>query len=345
MNTRFQVFISSTFKDLEKERKILSQTLLKKGCFPAGMEWFPAVDEEQFEYIKQVIDDTDYYVLILGGLYGTIAPDGRSYTEKEYDYAVEKGKKVIALVQKNPAHNETDDERIIKFTTFRKKVTEGRLVNFWEKPEELSGQLAISLDHTIKEYPAQGWIRCDSEKCDARLQLIDVNSAISALNLNSVRTIHIMASGTSSYISAVKNLLRINRTKKSWVDIYISFRLGNDLKRIDSLRNHYDMWWNKLKEEYPKIRFHFICQLDFKNSFRGIVVNRDVGLIGFYVRVNQNTLGTLEDCIYIDKTTDSGKYILEYFLKCFHGQSGHPTLKDCIDQTLTDMGVKNDSTN
>ena len=41
------------------------------------MEWFPGIDEEQFKYIKQVIDDSDYYVLILGGLYGTIASDGK----------------------------------------------------------------------------------------------------------------------------------------------------------------------------------------------------------------------------------------------------------------------------
>ena len=121
MKKRYQIFISSTFKDLEKERKLLTQTILSKGHYPAGMEWFPGIDEEQFEYIKQVIDDSDYYVIILGGLYGTIAPDGKSYTEKEYDYAVEKGKKIIRMVQKNPAVTEEDDERRIKFIQFHKK--------------------------------------------------------------------------------------------------------------------------------------------------------------------------------------------------------------------------------
>jgi len=51
------------------------------------MEAFPAADEEQFEFIKRLIDQTDYYVLLLGGRYGTISPDGYSYTEKEYRYA------------------------------------------------------------------------------------------------------------------------------------------------------------------------------------------------------------------------------------------------------------------
>lgn len=131
MNRRYQIFISSTIKDLEKERTLLTQTILRKGHYPAGMEWFPGIDEEEFEYIKQIIDDSDYYVIILGGLYGTIAPDGKSYTEKEYDYAVEKGKKIISMVQKNPAVIEEDDERKIKFTQFHKKVIKDRLANIW----------------------------------------------------------------------------------------------------------------------------------------------------------------------------------------------------------------------
>lgn len=99
MKKRYQIFISSTLKDLEKERMLLIQTILRKGHYLSGMEWFPAIDEEQFRYIKQIIDDSDYYVIILGGLYGTTISDGKSYTEKEYDYTVARGKK-IPLIQK-----------------------------------------------------------------------------------------------------------------------------------------------------------------------------------------------------------------------------------------------------
>ena len=58
---------------------------------PAGMELFPAANETQWNLIKKVIDDCDYYVLILGGRYGTIGPDGIGYTEMEYRYALESG--------------------------------------------------------------------------------------------------------------------------------------------------------------------------------------------------------------------------------------------------------------
>lgn len=55
------------------------------------MELFPAIDEDQFEFIKKVIDDCDYYLLIIGGRYGSLSDEGVSYTELEYQYAVSKG--------------------------------------------------------------------------------------------------------------------------------------------------------------------------------------------------------------------------------------------------------------
>ena len=72
MEKRYQVFISSTFQDLQNARQEVSQALLRADCFPAGMELFPAADEEQFEFIKTVIDQSDYYILISVERYGSI---------------------------------------------------------------------------------------------------------------------------------------------------------------------------------------------------------------------------------------------------------------------------------
>ena len=76
--------------DLQPERLAVLNQLLSINCIPVGMELFPAADEEQFEYIKKLIDESDYYVVIIAGRYGSLADDGLSYTEKEYDYAIEK---------------------------------------------------------------------------------------------------------------------------------------------------------------------------------------------------------------------------------------------------------------
>ena len=94
MDIRYQVFVSSTYADLKAERQKVMQTLMQMDCIPAGMELFPATDEKQFEFIKSVIDDCDYYLLIIGGRYGTTTETGISFTEKEYDYAVERGSQV-----------------------------------------------------------------------------------------------------------------------------------------------------------------------------------------------------------------------------------------------------------
>ena len=49
---RYQVFVSSTYEDLQEERWEAVKVLMTMDCIVAGMEYFPAVDEEQFEYIK-----------------------------------------------------------------------------------------------------------------------------------------------------------------------------------------------------------------------------------------------------------------------------------------------------
>ena len=95
MEPKYQVFVSSTYKDLREHRQRVMFTLLEMNCIPAGMELFPAADESQWKIIQRVIDECDYYLLILGGRYGSIVPDsivpnagGMSYTEMEYRYAL-----------------------------------------------------------------------------------------------------------------------------------------------------------------------------------------------------------------------------------------------------------------
>ena len=87
MEKKYQVFISSTYTDLIEERKKMQEILLMADCIPAGMEAFVATNDEQFNVIKKVIDLCDYYVLIIGGRYGSVnEKTGLSYTEMEYDY-------------------------------------------------------------------------------------------------------------------------------------------------------------------------------------------------------------------------------------------------------------------
>jgi hypothetical protein len=88
LDKKYQIFVSSTFRDLVEERQDAIKSILDLGHIPAGMEGFPAIDMEQLKYIKKIVDQCDYYILIVAGRYGSVDADGISYTEKEYQYAV-----------------------------------------------------------------------------------------------------------------------------------------------------------------------------------------------------------------------------------------------------------------
>ncbi|GAA6206898.1 hypothetical protein NBRC116601_01910 [Cognatishimia sp. WU-CL00825] len=169
MEKRFQVFISSTYQDLQNARQEVSQALLRADCFPAGMELFPAADEEQFEFIKTIIDQSDYYILISAGRYGSIHPEtGLSYTEMEYDYAIEIGKPIIRLLHRDPFNElkgefiENSDRGRAALEKFRAKLTEQKLVRFWETAKELGLEAFVALADIKKRTNAVGWVRSDT---------------------------------------------------------------------------------------------------------------------------------------------------------------------------------------
>lgn len=164
MDVRYQVFVSSTYRDLQEERQHVIQALLELDAIPAGMELFPAADDDQWTLIQKVIDESDYYVLIVGGRYGSSSAEGISYTEREFDYALRLGKPIMAFLHKNPdqlvaAKIELDAPARERLAAFRIKVETGRTCRYWVTPEELGGLVSRSLVRTIMDKPSEGWIR------------------------------------------------------------------------------------------------------------------------------------------------------------------------------------------
>lgn len=178
MEKKYQIFISSTFKDLQKARLKVRDAILSMYHFPVGMEMFGALDEDQWEVIKRDIDASDYYVLIIGKMFGSEVPgEGISYTQKEYRYAVGQGIPVLAFLMKDDADvaktfQENDKDRIDKLKAFRKEVETGRTVSYWSNHDELAWQVSTSLERQIRRKPRPGWIRAsefDIEKSHAEL--------------------------------------------------------------------------------------------------------------------------------------------------------------------------------
>lgn len=66
-----------------------------------AMELFPASDKGAWEFIKEQIDDCDYYILVIAGCYGSQNDKGMSFTELEYDYAFKAKKNPITFLHKD----------------------------------------------------------------------------------------------------------------------------------------------------------------------------------------------------------------------------------------------------
>src|SRR5262245_14912923 len=99
MKRRLQVFVCSTYEDLRLERQSAVEAILKAGHIPAGMELFTAGSETQLQVIQRWIEDSDVFLLVLGGRYGSIEPtSGLSYTEVEFDFARKQNKPFFSIV-------------------------------------------------------------------------------------------------------------------------------------------------------------------------------------------------------------------------------------------------------
>ena len=200
MECKYQIFISSTYTDLVQERRDVVEQILNAHHFPIGMEMFEASDKKQWEVIQQTIDTSDIYILILGNRYGTTdAESGVSYTEKEYDYAVEKNKPILVFYSEDKEferqvialdyevttnsevptfkietlrniyaeHYDKNRGKIIAFrrktlNTLSKKFTRNLEIDFTKegvRKSDVKIDIYQSIKAKIDERPLGGWIR------------------------------------------------------------------------------------------------------------------------------------------------------------------------------------------
>jgi hypothetical protein len=175
---KLQVFVSSTFTDLVEERQAAVEAVLSSGNIPAGMELFSAGDESQMTVIKRWIDESDVYLLILGGRYGSIEEKtGKSYTHLEYEYALELGKPLFAIVINENALNEKVKQKGIsvieqdnseKLKQFRNLVL-GNLVKFYEDKKDIKIAIHEILSDFVYRKELIGWIRGDNSVNTAKM--------------------------------------------------------------------------------------------------------------------------------------------------------------------------------
>ncbi|MEN3325547.1 MAG: hypothetical protein V7638_354 [Acidobacteriota bacterium] len=197
---KLQVFISSTFADLKEERQAAVEAILTAGHIPAGMELFAAGDESQMNVIKRWIDESDVFLLILGGRYGSVErKTEKSYVQLEYEYAIKTNKPLFAIIMKDDYIEEkvkTHGTKILetinpqKFKEFKALVL-SRMVKFWGDPRDIKLAVVETLADFNRRSELVGWIpgtetvdaaalaqellRLTKENADLREQLLYAN--------------------------------------------------------------------------------------------------------------------------------------------------------------------------
>lgn len=174
---RYQFFISSTFDDLREERQQVIQAVLELGHIPVGMEIFPSADEEPWNLIRRTISESDYYIVLSGGRYGSTFADGVSFTEREFDFATELHIPIIGFIRRSPfdlpeARREDDPCRRERLLQFHSKIRQ-RYVRTWETVDELGLQALKAINYSTRMQPRTGWIRADRARSAADLEKLE----------------------------------------------------------------------------------------------------------------------------------------------------------------------------
>jgi hypothetical protein len=164
MAPKYQIFVSSTYEDLKEQREQAVKMILRIGHLPVGMEMFNAANSTQWEIIKRHIDNSDYYIVILAHRYGSMDEKGVSYTEKEYNYALEKGIPCLGFVIDKsvswPPSLISTGKDANKLTTFKEKI-KNRMVSFWTSGDNLASSILSSLSEAFVTNPRIGWVRAN----------------------------------------------------------------------------------------------------------------------------------------------------------------------------------------
>ena len=166
---KFSIFISSTYEDLKKERQALVGVSLENNFIPVGMEQFHAAPTSQWNVITKMIDECDFYLLVIGARYGSIDEEtGISYTEKEYNYAKTKGLPILVLIKEPSAISESEKDtgndkydKMKRLDEFREKVKNDKnTVDFFTDLNGLKYAASSTFSKAVNYVDDNaGWVR------------------------------------------------------------------------------------------------------------------------------------------------------------------------------------------
>lgn len=296
MERKHQIFVSSTYRDLVEERKEVIHALLELDCIPAGMELFPATDEDAWSLITEVIDDCDYYLLILAGKYGSTNQDGLGYTEMEFDYAIAQGKPVICFVyedieQLTSSKVESSEKGKERLSAFMEKAKE-KHCKFWSSAPDLGGKVSRSLIQLKKKHPSDGWVPgrfavdqkmlAEMEKMRARIAELEMEALVS--KGGPPKNIDQLKSGSDKYLISQKLHVDDEGGPKeqslgvSWDRLfsYCGPELAGECTSAELREKMILAYWHAVPEEirefnhYSRIGLPYVCEDQISVQFQAL---------------------------------------------------------------------------
>jgi hypothetical protein len=147
------IFVSSTRLDLEPEREVIDQLLRRfKDAKFVGMEYFGSDDPTTREASLKAVGDSDVYVGIIGGRYGS------GITEAEYDAARARQLPCLVYLKEEASIEEQardkEPEKRALLAKFKEKLRDqqsGHLVAAFARPSDLAVLVAANLHNWLFE--------------------------------------------------------------------------------------------------------------------------------------------------------------------------------------------------
>lgn len=316
MNKKLQVFVSSTYTDLIEERQAAVQAILDAGHIPAGMELFKA-GKSQIKTIQKWIDESDVYMLILGGRYGSIEEEsGLSYTELEYRYALSKNMPVFAIVlddsflftKASLRGKDTIFEKnnLDKYDSF-KKCVESNIVRFSKNIDSIHSIIHATLNDIISDpdYLLIGWVKSnktindlqvlsDIEVYDSMIYVLreslsrfypinvtDFSNTISEKLSNSINT--------DGLFDSVQRVIELEPDENGMIKVTTTSILNYIYLNKSHQRFGIQFEATKQQAETFKVEKLLINQLDYTSQFiYGITKNANRGQLIYRIRSKES---------------------------------------------------------
>lgn len=148
------IYISSTFKDLQKEREAANKAILRLGHHPICMEDYVACDERPVDRCVKDAASCDIYVGIFAFRYGYIPPGyDKSITHLEYEAAVKAHKPCLIFFVDTeapfPPKFVADGEERQKINKLREELEKLYLVSSFKTSDELGGLVSAAVSNTL----------------------------------------------------------------------------------------------------------------------------------------------------------------------------------------------------